>query len=195
MKKNNLLKLLLTSVISICMVLAFAGCGDSSSSSSDEETTEAETTVEAAEETAAASGDYDIAQGLTVTEDGDFAVLTGNGFKLSMPNTGTWSYKTFNENDTPSLEIYYMPAEEADFGGTLVTIMAMDLDDTTYEEFPSYAIAGESKALGKRFIALFTTDVQYDPNDETQAAEYLDLMHYVQGINATNAGSPFQVTE
>ena len=28
MKKNNLLKLLLTSVISICMVLAFAGCGN-----------------------------------------------------------------------------------------------------------------------------------------------------------------------
>ena len=193
MKKNNLLKLLLTSVISFCMIFAFAGCGGNSGSSSDEETTETETTA-ATEETEAASGDYDITQGITIAEDGDFAVLTGNGFTLSMPNTGTWSYQAVN-NDTPSLEIYYMPADEAGYGGRLVTLMAMDLDDTTYEQYPSYAIAGESEALGKRFIALFPTDVQFDPNDETQGSEYMDLLHYVQGINSTNAGSPFQLTD
>lgn len=197
MKTIHLPKLTLPAVIALCMAVAFAGCGSGSSNDSPD-TTEAETTTAAettkAEDTGSAR-DYDITKGISIEKKSDeYAVLKGDGFEITMPNTGTWSYKT-NTGEEKSLELYYMPAEEADFGGTLVTLMALDMDDTSYEEFPSYAIAGESKALGKRFIALFVTDVQYDPDDETQATEYPELMHYVESINSTNARSPFQLTE
>ncbi|MDO4868679.1 MAG: hypothetical protein Q4A65_00095 [Bacillota bacterium] len=186
-KKNSIFHLTIAAVLSLCMVFAFAGCGSKTASSDDgvsEETT-AEETVATQE-----AADYNISEGLDVAESGDSAVLKGNGFELTMPNTGTWSY-TANGED--SVTVYYMPAESAGFGGELVTIMAMNMDDTSYEEFPDYAIAGESESLGKRFIAMFPTDLQCDPEDETQSAEYPELLDHVKKISMGAADSPFTV--
>ena len=206
MKKSKLLKFFLTAVVSFCMIVAFAGCdGDSNSGGGesggdDQETTVAteeateEETTEATEENT--SDDYDISEGLAINEiDEETLELKGNGFTLTMPNTGTWSYKVNNGSDMQSLTLYYLTAEEAGIDSYFVDIIPYDLDDTSYEELPSYAIAGESTKLGKRFIAMFPTDVRYDPNDETQEEEYMVLLNHVKTINATNAGSPFHVDE
>lgn len=186
MKKQEILKLTIAAVLCFCMAIAFIGCGDTPEQKSAEEATEETVATEPTEE---ASDEYYIADGITVEEENDMAVLYANGFHLTMPNTGTWTY---DAETTDSLRIYYMDADSAGFGGTLVTIMAFDLDDNSYEDFPDYVVAGENKELGKRFIALFPTDVQYDPEDETQAAEYTELLNHVQTIGSSDA-SPFVV--
>lgn len=201
MLSNRVLKLILTASLSCCMLIAFAGCGDQTSStgSDDQETTavseetKAEETTEATQP--ASSDDYDIAEGLEINEiDEDTLELKGNGFTLTMPNTGTWSYRE-NENTHQSLDLYYLTADETGYDGGFLTIMAMDLDDTSYEDFPAYTIAGENAKLGKRFIAMFATDVRFDPEDATQANEYKFLSDYVHTIDASSPSSPFHVDE
>ncbi len=183
MKKKELLKLTLAAMLCLGMSVAFIGCtGSDDQKTTEEATDEAVATEEAAEQTMG----YDITRGLTVKEVNDMAVLVGNGFELTMPNTGTWSYEA---NGPDSVSVYYMDAKSAGFGGNLVSIMAMSLDDTSYEDFPDYAIAGESEALGVRWIALFPTDVQFDPKDETQATEYQELLDHVKMIGTST--SPF----
>ena len=186
MKKQEILKLTIATVLCFCMAIAFIGCGSNTTTKTTESPTEETEATEPTEEAA----EYDIAEGITVQEENDMAVLYANGFHVVMPNTGTWTY---NAESADSLNIYYMDGESAGFGGNLVTIMAFDLDDNSYEDFPDYAVAGENKELGKRFIALFPTDVQYDPEDETQEAEYMELFNYVQMINADSADSPLIV--
>ena len=185
MKKKSILELTIAIVLCLCMAVAFVGCSGSDNKKATEEATDETVATEATEQTS----EYDITQGLTVKEvDDQMAVLVGNGFELTMPNTGTWSYEA---NGTDCVSVYYMDAESAGFGGNLVSIMAMPLDDTSYEDFPDYAIAGESEALGVRFIALFPTDVQYDPEDETQTEEYSELLDHVKKIDKSAANSPF----
>ena len=198
MKKNNILKLMIAVVLCLCLVVAFIGCsgsaaeGEGGGEDATVETTEA---TEPTEEATEAPAEYDISEGMTVNkveDDPETAIFVGNGFELTMPNTGTWSYEATTKD---SVRIFHMDADSAGFGGTLVTIMAMDMDDTSYEEFPAFAIAGESEALGKRFIAMFPTDLQCNPEDETQAEEYPPLSEHVHKIDMNSADSPFTCTK
>ena len=170
------------------MVFAFAGC-----TSDEDKSIESSTTTESTEPTTTeAADDYDIMAGSELKEYGSELLLYGNDFLLIMPNSDKWGYeKTSND----CLEIYLKSARDADFGGNLVSIMAFDPEDSTYESFPDYTVAGHGQNCGKTFIALFPTDVQYDPQDAQQEADYQELYTHVKKIAEGMADSPFQTAD
>lgn len=191
--RNNIRVLLLAGLITI-MAFAFAGCGEAENKSATE-TTQTEATTEAASDEAAtteAASGYDIMDGFEIQENGSEMLLYGNGFLLTMPNNDKWGYEQINENN---LGIYLKSAREDGYGGNLVTIMAFDPDDTSYEEFPAYAVAGHGQNVNKTFIALFPTDVEYDPQNAEQEADYNELFAHVQKIAEGMADSPFQTAD
>ena len=173
------------------MVFAFAGCG---SSGGDEESTEPteEQTTEATEPATEATGDYDILEGSQLVENGSELLFYGNDFLLIMPNNDKWGYEQTSKD---SVEIYLKAARDDGFGGNLVSIMAFDPEDTTYEQFPSYSIAGKGQNVNKTFIALFPTDVQFNPEDADQQADYNELYTHVSKIAEGMANSPFQTAD
>ncbi len=176
----------------IIMIFAFAGCsGSDTDQKSTSESTESQTTTETTTETGEADG-YDIMEGFKLQENGSELLLYGNDFLLIMPNDDEWGY----EQTSPSnLEIYYKEAREDGFGGHLVTIMAFDPEDESYVDFPDYAVAGTGKNVNKKFIALFPTDVQFNPEDSEQEEEYMELYNHVKKISEGMANSPFQTAD
>lgn len=118
---------------------------------------------------------YHIAEGLGVYNSEGQACLESKHFTLYLPADGDWAYRVMNNT---AIELYYVPAYEAGFGGHLVTIQAYDWGDNSYEDDPNYAIAGLSE--NKKYIALFPTDVQYDAN---QAEGYTRMYEYVRRID------------
>ena len=186
--RELLRKLLMAGVVAV-MVFAFAGCGDTST---DEKTVEdTETTTEATEATEPAS-DYDIMEGSELVESGSMLLLYGNDFMLIMPNNDLWGYE--KTSDT-SMEIYLKAAREDGLDGNLVTIMAFDPEDTSYENFPDYSVAGHGQNCGKTFVALFPTDVQFNPEDSQQEADYQELYTHVKKIAEGMVDSPFQTAD
>ena len=190
--RDYIRKLLLAGLIG-AMVFAFAGCGGSDTSKSTTESTETEApTTEATETTTEATEDYDIMKGSELKANGSELLLYGNDFLLIMPNDDDWGYE---QTSPTSLSIYLEDAKEDGYGGNLVTIMAFDPEDTSYEDFPDYTVAGVGANTGKTFIALFPTDVQYNPQDDDQAEDYNELLTHVKKIKQGMVDSPFQTAD
>ena len=188
--RETIKKLLIAGAVAV-MVFAFAGCGGSNTDKSTTEATSASTS-ETTETTTASADDYDIMSGFELQEYGSELLLYGNDFLLIMPNDDDWGYEKLSPT---SLEIYLKDAREDGLDGHLVTIMAFDPDDTSYEDFPEYAVAGHGPNCGKTFIALFPTDVQYNMEDEDQAEDYEELSTHVHKIAEGMANSPFQTAD
>lgn len=190
--RDNIRKLLLAGLITT-MVFAFAGCSgsDSGEKSATENTNAPTEATETSETTEATADDYDILDGFNLVEKDDITLLYGNGFVLTMPDDD-WGY----EQTSPTvLQIYSKDAREDGYEGHLVSIMAFDPDDTSYEDFPAYSVAGRGKTVDKVFIALFPTDVQFNPDDPDQAEDYNELQNHLEKIAEGAADSPFQITE
>ena len=181
-------KLLMAGLVAV-MVFAFVGCGGEDKSI--EEPTE-EPSTEATEPTTEAVSDYDILEGEQLVEDGSMLLLYGNDFLLIMPNNDKWGYE---KDSAGNLDIYLKAARDDGYDGNLVTIMAFDPEDTSYEDFPSYSVAGKGQNVNKTFVALFPTDVRYNFEDEQQAADYNELFDHVKKIGEGAVNSPFQTSD
>ena len=141
---------------------------------------------------AVSESDFDIASNLKFTPDGGDTILENDYFSLQFPAMIDWDYNVINNT---TLEIIYEPAAKSGFGGNVVTIMAYDWSDNSYTEFPDWALAGSD--ADKKYIALFPTDVQFDPNAPTQAEEYHELFNIAQAMdcNKTDAHNLFKIKE
>ena len=71
--------------------------------------------------------------------------------------------------------------------------MAFDWGENGYENFPNYKIACLTE--NKKYIAMFPTDVQYNPNDSVQAEEYARLRQWASNIDQDNSSNPFSAHE
>ena len=142
----------------------------------------------------ASSSDYDITKGmmLQASEDGSIEYMYFNDFLLVMPNNSKWGWEQTDKN---TIKFFLFSAQQEGYGGHLVTIRAYDLDDNSYEQLPSYHIAGVGKNVGKRFIAEYPTDVQWNGQDAEQDADYRDLESYLQKIGEGAVNSPFQTAD
>ena len=183
-------KLLMAGLVAM-MVFAFAGCSDSDEDVKSTETSSEPTTTEETT-TAEATGEYDIMEGFQLVENGSELLLYGNDFLLIMPNNDKWGYE---QTSADVLQIYLKAARDDGYEGNLVSIMAFDPEDTTYEDFPEYSVAGTGQNVNKTFIALFPTDVQFNPEDPDQQADYDELFAHVKKIAEGAADSPFQTAD
>lgn len=134
-------------------------------------------------ETAAASGEYDIARNIGVGYD-KTEFLYSDYFVLNMPDfPSDWDYEVLSKT---AFQIVHYPSRDAGCGGNVVSIMAYDKDDDSYEILPHYTVAGESK--DKIYIACFPTDVQFSPETEKG---WRQLSEFMQQIDVDDADNPF----
>ena len=187
---------MLALIMSVMTLLA--GCG--SSDTSEPETTDETTTVEEPKDggndtTTTAAGGYNIMDGFEkkANDDGSIEYLYFNDFMLVMPGNDKWSYEA--APDGQSVTFYLYSAQQEGYGGRLVTIHAYDIDDNSYENLPSYSVAGVGGKTNKRFVAEYPTDVQWNGSDSTQDADYRDLSDYLHKIGEGAVNSPLATAD
>ena len=133
--------------------------------------------------TAAASGEYDIARNIGVGYD-KTEFLYSDYFVLNMPDfPSDWDYEVLSKT---AFQIVHYPSRDAGYGGNVVSIMAYDKDDDSYNILPHYTVAGESK--DKIYIACFPTDVQFSPETEKG---WRQLSEFFQQIDVNDPDNPF----
>ncbi len=140
-----------------------------------------------------ASDSYDVSKGFETVAPGDgIEYLYFNDFMLVMPDNEKYSF----DMEGDSVTFYLFSAQQEGYGGRLVTIKAFDLDDTSYEEFPMEVhVAGLGQNVNKRFVAIYPSDLQYNPQDSQQAADYKDLFDHLHKIGEGAVNSPLQTSD
>lgn len=116
---------------------------------------------------------FDILSNLTSEYDGDIEVLTTDHFALRIP---AYIGLSIIQNDSYSFGIIYDKASDSGYGGHVVSVIAYDWADNSYSEFPNWVVCGLSAE--KKYIALYPTDVQFNPSDSQQAREYSELTEH-----------------
>lgn len=113
------------------------------------------------------------------------------GFNYEDFSNGLWGIEQKNAD---SIAFYYTKAREKGLGGIVFQITAYDLDDDSYSELPSYAVAGTDNE--KRYIISYPTDVQFDPESGEQQEEYGRMAEYAKRINENNknGSNPFSTS-
>lgn len=158
------------------------------------ESQEIEWTEEGSEESTVFSGqdkeEFDIASNLfgrvsdgiaSVSSDYIFMIFNYDDYA-----NGLWNVEAI---DKRTLRFFYTKADESGYGGTVFTIIAYDWGDNSYADLPNYEVAALSE--DKKYIILFPTDVQYNPQDSTQQEEYQRLAEYAKRIKNGNDDNPF----
>lgn len=141
---------------------------------------------------ASGSSDYDVSKGFEKQAWQGNQILYFNDFMVTMPDNDKWGFE-MNGN---AVTFYLFSAQQEGNGGRLVTIKGYDIDDKSYEELPMpYHVAGVGKNVNKRFIAIYPSDVQYNINDKTQSADYMELFEYLQKIEEGSSSSPLQTSD
>ena len=180
MKKNlKLLALLLALVLAVAMT----ACG-SKEESSEEPLSDATQTEEQAE-TEVATDDYDIAANIRLAGGGDEKAVDTDHFTLTLTHGDTWDYEIDSKT---SITFYNIAGREAGCGGRLLTLIAYEPGDTTYEEMPHYCVVGEKD--GKVYVAEFPSDVQADVENEQNMNDYMEVYSEVNKIEEGAEDSP-----
>ena len=139
------------------------------------------------------TGDYDIMKSFMRNASADTReqYMYFNDFLLIMPNDSEIGFQ--GEGD--HVDFMYLPGRDAGYGGNLMTIKAYDLNDDSYKNLPSYHVAGIGPNVNKRFVVIYPTDLQCDPNDSAQVAKYKELHDYVMKINEGSTDGPFYLPD
>lgn len=133
-------------------------------------------------------GSFNIAEDIVARASEGSAFVSSKYFTLYLPFDINWNWE---EVDNNTIRFYYVPAYEAGYGGTAVTIEAYDRGDSSYESLPAWRLAGLGE--DKTYVAIFPTDLQCDPNDSAQYDEYMELSEYVRRISYGETDNPFSV--
>ena len=150
-----------------------------------EKGTQTEAVTEEPEIVSQPQDDYDIASGLKITGKGGVKTLKTDHFILTLSHGKSWDVKV---NSKTSLTVYNKALNKADLGGKLVTILAYDAGDESYDVIPEYNVIGESN--GKVYIAAYPTDVQFDESDKKSYGDYQAVFEEVSRLKADTEGCP-----
>ena len=116
---------------------------------------------------------------------GGVKTLKTDHFTLTLSHGKSWDVKV---NSKTSLTVYNKALNKADLGGKLVTILAYDAGDESYDVIPEYNVIGESN--GKVYIAAYPTDVQFDESDKKSYGYYQAVFEEVSRLKAGAEGCP-----
>lgn len=136
------------------------------------------------------SRNYDIASNIeefTNPNDNsaDIKVVDTDHIRIALSHGKTWSYSADSKT---SITIYNKESKNSGSGGVLVSIMAFALEDARYKDFPDYSVIGETE--GMRYIAVYPTDVQFDPENNQAMEDYRAVMQEINKIRNNDAESP-----
>jgi hypothetical protein len=139
--------------------------------------TEPKGVTEEPEEKTEVQVDYDIAAGLKLKDKDGIKTLSTDHFTLKLTHGKSWDVKV---NSKTSITIYNKALYEGNCGGKLVTILAYDAGDESYDVLPEYNVIGKSG--GKVYIAAYPTDMQYDSSNRKAVADYLAVFEEVSRL-------------
>ena len=142
-----------------------------------ESATDAETAAEEPEMATESTADFDIASGINLKEKDGKKTLKTDHFSLTLSHGKSWDVKL---NSKTSITIYNKALKKAKHGGKLVTILAYDTGDQSYDVLPEYNVIGESN--GKTYIAAFPTDVQFDAGETESYSDYQAVFEEVRNL-------------
>ena len=146
---------------------------------------ETEVVAEKPEKTPEVQADYDIAAGLKLKDKDGIKTLSTDHFTLKLTHGKSWDVKV---NSKTSITIYNKALYEGNCGGKLVTILAYDAGDESYDVLPEYNVIGESG--GKVYISAYPSDMQYDSSNKKAVANYLAVFEEVSRIYESAEESP-----
>ena len=138
-------------------------------------------------------GAYDITDNFAkiTNADGDIQYLYFNDFMLILPNADDITYEAKGD----SVDIIFVPGKNAGYGGKLVTIRAYDANDDSYKNLPNYHVGGVGPNTGKRFVAIYPSDLQVSPEFESVVIRYNELKDYLYKIGEGSVNSPLQTAD
>jgi hypothetical protein len=193
--KNLRKYLVIMLAVMMSAMTLLAACGGGSSEPEQQEQEQPKVEETAGETGTAAAGDYDIMKGFEkkANDDGSIEYLYFNDFMLVMPGNEKWSFEP--SKDSQAVTFYLFSAQQENYGGKLVTIKAYDINDNSYEQLPSYSVAGVGGNTNKRFIAIYPTDVQWNGQDAQQDADYRELSDYLHKIGEGAVNSPLATAD
>lgn len=150
---------------------------------------ETEVVTEEPEATQWTAVDYDIASNMKIKDKAGVKTITTDHFTLTLTHGDSWDAKV---NSKTSITLYNKALYKAKRGGKLVTILAYDTGDESYDVLPDYEVIGAKD--GKTYIAAFPTDVQFDENDRKSNNDYMAVFEEVSRIREGAAESPFALS-
>ena len=146
---------------------------------------ETEETSAEPEAPATVQDDFDIASGLNIKEKDGVKTLKTEHFTLTLTHGKSWDVKV---NSKRSMTVYNNALGKAKHGGKLVTILAYDAGDDSYDVIPEYNVIGTSN--GRKYIAAFPTDVQFDESDKKSYSDYMAVLDEVSKLKEGTEGCP-----
>ena len=146
---------------------------------------ETEAVNEESEASSAPQPDYDISSGIKQKEKDGVKTLKTDHFTLILSHGKSWDAKV---NSKRSITVYNKALNKAKRGGELVTILAYDAGDKSYEVLPEYNIIGTSNK--QVYIAAFPTDVQFDESDMKSYNDYMAVFDEVSNLKEGASGCP-----
>ena len=129
--------------------------------------------------------DYDISSGIKLKEKDGVKTLKTDHFTLTLSHGKSWDAKV---NSKRSITVYNKALNKAKRGGELVTILAYDAGDESYEVLPEYNIIGTSNK--QVYIAAFPTDVQFDESDTKSYGDYQAVFNEVSKLKDDTVDRP-----
>ena len=147
--------------------------------------TETGAVTEETETIAETPDSYDIAANMKLKEKDGVKILRTDHFTLTLSHGNSWDV---NVNSKASITIYNKDLHKAKQGGKIVTILAYNIDDESYDVLPEYNVIGESN--GKRYIAAVPTDVQFDESNKESYADYIAVFDEASRLKEGTENSP-----
>ena len=145
----------------------------------------AESVSDESETAASTLPDYDIASGMKLKDKDGVKTLKTDHFTLTLSHGKSWDAKV---NSKRSITIYNKALNKAKRGGKLVTILAYDAGDKSYEVLPEYNIIGTSN--DQVYIAAFPTDVQFNESDKKSYNDYVAVFNEVNNLKDGTVDCP-----
>ena len=130
----------------------------------------------------------ELSSGLTVVEDEENGTRTldTDYFTLTLGNYKTWWYEI---NESGGITIFNTAARDEGLGGRVMSVEVWNEPDTEpYDGMIPYKEIGT--VYNHRIIVTYASDVQYDFNDEAEAADYMAVRNEAEKITEGGTEGP-----
>lgn len=129
-------------------------------------------------QTEAQKPSFDLLDSLRMVNEEGFVKFDTKYFTMRLPADLKCAY---TQIDPTSFSIFSTTVNQADSTkGEVVTIKAYSIKDTAYNNLTNGQIIGSNSFVV--FVAFYPKDLQYNPEDMTQATDYVNALHWAYSL-------------